>query len=82
MVPSWLDKYNNCHLLLNPSPTQSDDVSFTKVQDVVTNARDFVMDALQKWVRQCKTIAYPHSNSYISFFDRCGTNEHTIFYRK
>ncbi len=26
-----------CHLLLNPSPTQSDEFSFTKAQDVVTN---------------------------------------------
>ena len=39
-VPSWLDKYNNCHLLLNPSPTQSDEFSLTKVQDVVTNSSD------------------------------------------
>ena len=36
-VPSSLDKYNNCHLLLNPSPTQNDEFSYTKVQDVVTS---------------------------------------------
>ena len=37
VVPSWLDKYNNCHPLLYPCPTQSDEFSFTKVQDVMTN---------------------------------------------
>ncbi len=36
VVSSWLDKYN-CHLLLNPSLTQSDEFSYIKVQDVVTN---------------------------------------------
>ena len=39
VVPSWLDKYNNCHLLLKASPAQSDEFSYTKVQDVVTNHR-------------------------------------------
>jgi len=32
-----LNKYNNCHLPLNPSPAQSDEFSFIKVQDVVTS---------------------------------------------
>jgi len=39
VVSSWLSKYSNCHLLLNPSPTQSDEFSYTKVQDVVRNSR-------------------------------------------
>jgi hypothetical protein len=39
VVPSWLDKYKNCHLRLNPSPNESDEFSFTKVLDVVTNSR-------------------------------------------
>ena len=38
VVTSWLDKYKNCHLRLNPSPSESDEFSFTKIQYVVTNS--------------------------------------------
>jgi len=37
VVPSWLDKYNNCYLLLNASSTQSGEFSRIEVQDVATN---------------------------------------------
>jgi hypothetical protein len=40
LVQLWLHKYNNCHLLLNASFTQSGEFSYTKVEDVVTNSTD------------------------------------------
>jgi len=43
VVPSWLDKYNNCHLVLSASSTQSGEFSRIEVQDVVTK-RTHIID--------------------------------------
>ncbi len=53
VVPSWPGKYNNCHLLLNSSPTKSDKFSRTKVQDVVTNSTAVTLCSSYSYIRFC-----------------------------
>ncbi len=60
VVLSFIDKHNNCHLLLNPSLTLGDEFSFTKVQDVVTSTCDRRFHAAAAWTRKTRQHIPPN----------------------
>jgi len=73
VVPSWLDKYNNCYLLFSLSLTQGDEFSFTKVQDVVTN-RSAVLQGIPQALPQSSSLLAVIAFSYARSFQclACG----------